>query len=174
MSNHTTTSKIVIKASAASVWEAITKPELVKQWQYGANVITDWQKGSQIVYRSEWEGTVYEQRGTILEIEPNKLVKYTLFAPRPGLDNKPENYFTMTYTMEEINGQTTLTIIQDDPREPLPQKPAEESEAEESENEVLIGLKKLVEGQYSIGPTKESHQKFIGLFNWAASYQSLK
>ena len=141
MSNHTTTSKIMINAPVTSVWEAITKPELVKQWQYGADVITNWQKGSPIAYRSEWEGTVYEQTGTILEIEPNKLVKYTLFAPRPGLDDKPENYFTMTYTLEEINGQTTLTIIQDDPREQLPQE-----QAEENENSVLDGLKKLVEG----------------------------
>ena len=141
MSNHTTTSKITIHAPITSVWEALTKPELVKQWQYGADVITDWQKGSPIVYRSEWEGTVYEQTGTILEIEPDKLVKYTLFAPRPGMDDKPENYFTMTYALEEINGKTTLTIIQDDPREQLPQE-----QTEESENSVLAGLKKLVEG----------------------------
>ncbi len=141
MSNHTTTSIIMINAPIASVWEAITKPELVKQWQYGADVITDWQKGSPIAYRSEWEDTIYEQTGTILEIEPNKLVKYTLFVPRPGLDDKPENYFTMTYTLAEINGKTTLTIIQDDPREQQP-----EEQAEDDENSVLNVLKKLVEG----------------------------
>lgn len=140
MSHRTTTSQILINAPVAPVWEALTKPELVKQWQYGADVITDWQKGGPIVYRSEWEGTVYEQRGTILEIEPEKLVKYTLFAPRPGLDEKPENYFTMTYRVEEINGKTMLTITQDDPRE----QPQEQ--AEEAENTVLDSLKKLVEG----------------------------
>ncbi|BCL83039.1 hypothetical protein ccbrp13_55040 [Ktedonobacteria bacterium brp13] len=59
----------------------------------------------------------------------------------PGLDDKPENYFTMTYTLEELNGKTTLTIIQDDPREQQPQE-----QPEESENSVLAGLKKLVEG----------------------------
>jgi len=141
MSHRTTTSHILINAPIASVWEALTKPDLVKQWQYGAEVMTDWQKGSSITYRSEWEGTVYEQRGTILEIEPEKLVKYTLFAPRPGLDDTPENYFTMTYRLEEINGKTRLTITQDDPREQHPQE-----QAEEAENTVLDSLKKLVEG----------------------------
>ena len=141
MSHRTTTSQILIHAPVASVWEALTKPELVKQWQYGADVITNWQKGSPIVYRSEWEGKVYEQRGTILEIEPEKLVKYTLFAPRPGLDEKPENSFTMTYRVEEINGKTMLTITQDDPREQQSQE-----QAEEAENTVLDSLKKLVEG----------------------------
>jgi len=141
MNHHITLSTIQINAPLASVWEAVTKPELVKQWQYGADVITDWQKGSPIVYHSEWEGTVYEQIGTILEIEPEKLVKYTLFAPRPGLDNTQENSFTMTYSLEETDGQTTLTITQDDPREQQPQE-----QAEESENSVLNSLKKLVEG----------------------------
>ncbi len=141
MSNHTTTSKITINAPATRVWGALTKPELVKQWQYGANVITDWQKGSPIVFRSEWEGNVFEQRGTILEVEPNTLVKYTLFAPRPGLEDTPENSFTMTYLLEETNGKTTLFIIQDDPREQQPQE-----QAQESENSVLVGLKTLIEG----------------------------
>jgi uncharacterized protein YndB with AHSA1/START domain len=140
MSNHTTTSTITMNAPAARVWEALTKPELVKQWQYGADVITDWQKGSPIVYRSEWEGTVFEQKGTILEIEPHKLVKYSLFAPRPDLDDTPENSFTMTYALQEANGKTTLTITQDDPREQRPQE-----QVEENENSVLDGLKKLVE-----------------------------
>jgi uncharacterized protein YndB with AHSA1/START domain len=141
MNNHITTSKIIINAPAARVWDALTKPELVKQWQYGTDVFTDWQKGGSIVYHNEWEGTVFEQKGTILAIEPHKLVKYTLFAPRPDLDDKPENYFTMTYVLEEANGQTTLTIIQEDSREQQPQELAEESG-----NSILDGLKKLVEG----------------------------
>jgi uncharacterized protein YndB with AHSA1/START domain len=146
MSN-TTTSKISINAPAARVWEALTKPELVKQWQYGSDVITDWQKGSSIVYRNEWEGKVFEQKGTILEIEPEKLVTYSLFFPRPGLEDRPENYFSMSYALEEANGTTTLTITQQDPREQQPQEPTEEAEeAEESENSVLVSLKKLVEG----------------------------
>jgi uncharacterized protein YndB with AHSA1/START domain len=143
MSYHTTTSQILINAPVASVWEALTKPELVKQWQYGSDVITDWQKGSPIVYHSEWEGTVYEQRGTILEIESEKLVKYSLFAPRPGLDETPENSFIMTYRVEELDGKTMLTITQDDPREQQPQEQTEETE--ETENTVLNSLKKLVE-----------------------------
>jgi uncharacterized protein YndB with AHSA1/START domain len=141
MNYHTTTSQILIDAPVVRVWEALTRPELVKQWQYGADVITDWQKGSSIIYRSEWESNVFEQRGTILDIEPERLVKYTLFAPRPGLEEKPENSFIMTYRVEETDGKTMLTIIQDDPREQQPQE-----QADEAENTVLDSLKRLVEG----------------------------
>lgn len=140
MSKHTNISKITINAPAPHVWEAITQPELVKQWQYGSDLITNWQIGSPIVFRSEWEGNVFEQKGTVLKFESHKLIKYTLFAPRPDLADKPENYFTMTYLLEEANNQTTLSIIQDDPREQQPQE-----SAEESENSVLAILKRLVE-----------------------------
>ncbi|GHO61883.1 hypothetical protein KSC_007750 [Ktedonobacter sp. SOSP1-52] len=149
MSNRTTISKITINASAARIWDAITKPELVKQWQYGSDLITNWQVGSPIVFRNEWEGAVFEQKGTILEVKPQELVKYTLFFPHPDLEDKPENYFTMTYLLEDTSDQTTLTIIQDDPREMPPQESSEEGEngvGEESENNVLTTLKRLIEG----------------------------
>ena len=109
-------SKIVIRASANRVWEALTKPELVKQWQYGTDLTTDWRKGSSIVFRNEWDGKVYEQKGSILEVEPGRLARYSLFAPQPGMEDRPENYFVMSYLLEEVDGQTTLMIDQDDPR----------------------------------------------------------
>ena len=133
-------SKIVIRASANRVWEALTKPELVKQWQYGTDLTTDWRKGSSIVFRNEWDGKVYEQKGSILEVEPGRLARYSLFAPQPGMEDRPENYFVMSYLLEEVDGQTILTIDQDDPRNQTAQEPAEEGE-----NAVLVALKKLVE-----------------------------
>ena len=135
-----TVSKIVIRASANRVWEALTRPELVKQWQFGAVLRTDWRKGGSIVFRNEWEGKVYEQKGSILEVEPGRLARYSLFAPQPGLEDRPENYFIMSYILEEVGGQTILTIDQDDPRNQTAQEPAEEGE-----NAVLVALKKLVE-----------------------------
>lgn len=145
MGSRVTKSKVSIHAPASRVWKALTEPELVRQWQYGAEVITDWQVGSPIVFRNEWENTVFEQKGKILEIEPGKMVKYTLFFPHPGMEDKPENYFTMSYLLEESEGQTTLTIVQDDPREQMQEQAQEQSE-ESEENSVLAGLKKLIEG----------------------------
>ena len=138
MSNNV--SRIVIHASASRVWEALTRPELVKQWQFGAVLRTDWRKGGSIVFRNEWEGKVYEQKGSILEVEPGRLARYSLFAPQPGLEDRPENYFIMSYILEEVGGQTILTIDQDDPRNQPAQEPADEGE-----NAVLVALKKLVE-----------------------------
>ena len=133
-------SKILIGASANRVWDAITRPDLVKQWQYGTDLSTDWRKGSSIVFRNEWEGKVFEQKGTILEVEPGCLVKYTLFAPQPGLEDRPENYFVMSYLLEDVDGRTLLTITQEDTRSQSVQEPADEAE-----NAILLALKKLAE-----------------------------
>ncbi len=40
-----------IKAPAVKVWAALTRPELVKDWLFGTEVLTDWKAGSSIVYR---------------------------------------------------------------------------------------------------------------------------
>lgn len=143
MATHTSISKVTIDAPAERVWDALTKPELVKQWQYGSDLITDWRVGSPIRFRTEWEGSVLEQWGTVTSFLSNERLSYTLFAPRPGLEDKPENYFTMTYCLLEHDSKTTLTVTQEDPRE----RPSDEAAPEEpeGENPILQCLKRLVE-----------------------------
>lgn len=134
-------SKITINAPANRVWDALIKPELVKQWQYGSELLTDWKVGSEIRFRSEWEDKVFEQWGKVLDFSPHNLIKYSLFAPRPGLEDKPENYFIMSYILKEEGDAIQLIIEQDDNR---PDTGNRES-IEEDENSVLFALKKLVE-----------------------------
>lgn len=128
------------QCSVNQVWEALTKPELVKKWQYNTDLTTDWKQGSSLIFKNEIDGSTYEQKGTVLEIDKPTYLKYSLFAPRPGLEDKPENYFTMIYTLEEKDQKTTLAIIQEDPRGQM-----QEEQSEESENSVLQALKTLIE-----------------------------
>jgi hypothetical protein len=133
-------STISLNAPISKIWDALTKPELVKQWQYGSDLVTDWKPESEIKFRTEWEGNVFEQWGKILEIVPNKLIRYSLFAPRPDLEDKPENYFIMNYILKEENNCIRLDIIQEDNR---PGAIQEERQGEE--NPVLGALKVVVE-----------------------------
>lgn len=133
-------SAITIKAPIQKVWDTLTNPELVKQWQYGSELITNWKIGNDIRFRTSWEGKVYEQWGTILDIRPNELIKYTLFAPRPGLEDKKGNYFIMSYILAHENNQTKLEIIQEDNR---PGAVQEEPQGEE--NPILQSLKRISE-----------------------------
>lgn len=139
----TTTSRVTIQAPADRVWAALTQPALVKKWQYGTDLTTDWVVGSPIAFRNEWNGELFIQSGTILEVDAPRLLRYSLFAPRPELEDRPENRFVMTYRLEERAGSTDLTIVQEDPRE---QAAADEAGSEdEAVNPILQALKDLVE-----------------------------
>ncbi|MBD3918593.1 SRPBCC domain-containing protein [Paenibacillus sp. PR3] len=141
----TSTSRIIINAHAERVWDTITNPEWVKQWQYGSRLITDWQIGSEIRFRTEWEGNIYEQWGTVLEFAPYQSLRYSLFAPRPGLEDTPENYFTMSYDLSTEGVGTLLKIQQIDNRPGSNSNDEENNVTEDDEQSVLLVLKRLAE-----------------------------
>jgi uncharacterized protein YndB with AHSA1/START domain len=136
----TNISIIKINASTQKVWETVTKPAMVKLWQFGSDLITTWEVGSEIKFVTKWEGQVFEQWGKILEVRENELLKYSLFAPRPDLEDKPENYFIMSYVLTKENGNTKLEIIQEDNR---PNAVQEEQQGEG--NPILQSLKEIAE-----------------------------
>src|SRR5512135_780046 len=130
-----------IEAPAARVWDALTKPELIKQYLFGSDVVSDWKVGSPIYYRGQWQGRAYEDKGTILEVQENERLVSTHWSPLSGVPDVPENYHTVAYELSERDGRTDLTIIQDNN--------ASEEERQHSEQNwqtVLAGLKKVVEG----------------------------
>ena len=104
---------IEINAPAAKVWKALTDPAIVKQYFFGTNIKSDWKKGSLILFEGEWEGKTYQDKGTILEIDPGKFIKYNYWSTMSGTEDKPENYANISYGLDEKNGKTTLTVTQD-------------------------------------------------------------
>jgi hypothetical protein len=86
------TSSITIDAPGARVWEALTTPELIKQWFFGVDTVTDWQVGSPLVHKSTWQGKPYEDKGTILNIKAPRLLVHTHWSALSGLADSPENY----------------------------------------------------------------------------------
>lgn len=136
----TNISKITINSTVEKVWHTLTNADAVKLWQYGSELQTNWEVGSKIKLVTEWEGKTFEQWGIVLEFSPNHKLRYSLFAPRPDLEDKPENYFEMIYSLTENKGQTILEIIQEDNRSNAIQE-AEQSE----ENPVLKMLKEVAE-----------------------------
>lgn len=137
----TSESTVKIFAPASKVWLALTVPNLVKQWQYGADLITTWETGTRIIFRNEWDGQIFEQWGTVLEFIPDLRLKYSLFFPSPGREDIPENYFFMIYELVESGECTTVIIRQEDPRPTL----ADTSSNEDDAPDVLSYLKELVE-----------------------------
>lgn len=137
---HTATAEVTINAPAAEVWRALTDPELVKQYFFGTNVVSDWKQGSSIVYKGEWEGKAYEDKGVILKIVPNELLKTTYFSPLGGEEDIPDNYQVISYELAEDGGKTTLTVTQENLKD---QSTADRSA--KNWNMVLGGMKSLLE-----------------------------
>jgi uncharacterized protein YndB with AHSA1/START domain len=111
--SHVATSAITIDAQASRVWDVITDPAAVKEFMFGADLVTDWTVGGPILWRGEWEGKPYEDKGTILDVEPGKKLVHTHFSPLGGEADKPGNYHTLTWTLEDQAGATRLTLSQD-------------------------------------------------------------
>ena len=132
---------ITIDASRARVWDALTRADLVKQYMHGTDMSTDWKVGSAITWKGEWKGKPYEDKGKVLAVEPEHMLRYTHWSPMGGSEDRPENYHTVTYDLAGEDGSTKLTLTQDN-------NPSQEAAAEMAEknwNPVLEGLKEVAE-----------------------------
>lgn len=140
MADHVATAETDITASPTQVWAALTDPERIKRFMFGSEVRTDWRQGSPITWRGVYDGKEYEDKGEILEIEPQRWMKVTHFSPLSGQPDVPENYHTLTYLLEERGNTTHVSLSQDNN--------ASEEEAEHSRGMwkmLLDGLKEEVE-----------------------------
>jgi|SRR6185436_3719306 len=138
--NITGRASITVNAPVSKVWEALTKPEIIKQYFFGTNTKTDWKPGSPITFEGEWEGKSYKDKGTIMNVEPNKLIRYSYWSSMSGIEDKPENYVIITYRLEEEKGKTNLSITQEN----IPDEKTK-VHSEQNWNMVLTDLKKLLE-----------------------------
>jgi uncharacterized protein YndB with AHSA1/START domain len=141
MSNLSLNTTITVNAPASKVWQALTDPEIVKQYFFGTLVKSDWKKDSPITWSGEWEGKAYEDKGNILDITPGKYVKYSYWSSMSGTVDIPENYQNVSYDLAENNGVTTLTIGQENIKD-------EKAKAHSEQNwqHIFGKMKELIEG----------------------------
>jgi uncharacterized protein YndB with AHSA1/START domain len=103
----------LIAAGPDEVWTALVEPAAIRHYLFGATVETDWKVGGSIVWKGEWQGRAYEDRGTILRFEPRRLLEYSHFSPLSGLEDRPENYHTVTVELVPDARGTRVSLSQD-------------------------------------------------------------
>ena len=132
--------QITISAPIANVWDALVNPEMIKQYMFGTNAVSDWKEGSPIVWKGEWEGKLYEDKGVILQLKPERVLQYSHFSPLSGQSDVPEHYHTVTIELSPKGTGTILMLSQDNN--------STEEDREHSEKNwgmMLTGLKKFLE-----------------------------
>lgn len=102
-----------IDAPVATVWDALVNPDVIRRWMAGTEVVSDWEEGSPIVWKGEWHGTTFEDKGTVLAIDEERMVRYSHFSPMTGQPDVPENYHTVTVELASDGALTVLTLFQD-------------------------------------------------------------
>jgi uncharacterized protein YndB with AHSA1/START domain len=140
MTDITTTHSIDIDAPATRVWHALTTPDEIERWFFGVRTESDWREGGALVHRGELQGKPYEDKGEIVRIEPPTLLVHTHWSDVSGLPDDPQHYQRVTWSLEEHDGRTTLTVGEDN----LPSDDAKRM-SDQSWPQALGNLKRLVE-----------------------------
>lgn len=134
------TARTTVDAPIEEVWDALVNPDIIKKYMFGTTVISDWGEGSKIVWKGDWHGKSYEDKGTILQFKPKTKLQYSHFSPLTGQPDIPENYHTVTIELGNKNKHTTITLTQDNNATEDAKK-----HAEHNWESMLEGLKNLLE-----------------------------
>jgi uncharacterized protein YndB with AHSA1/START domain len=95
------------------VWDALINPELIRQYLFGTEAVSDWKVGSSLQFKGTWDGKSYLDKGTILKFELEKELQYTYLSSMSGLKDLPENYNKITFKLIPDNKSTMLELEQD-------------------------------------------------------------
>lgn len=80
---------------------------------FALNVSSDWKVGSAVIWTGDSGGIRTYRKGKILEVEPERYLKFSDFDPSTGAADIEENYAHITYMLRPDGGKTVLTIITD-------------------------------------------------------------
>ena len=128
-SNLVARSAIVIDAPPSRVWEALVDPDALREYMFGAEVRSDWRKGSRITWKGDWKGKPYEDKGEILEVEPPRRLRYT-----------HSSHHTVSFDLSADGERTRVALSQDGNADEEARR-----HSEQNWDTMLAGLKRYVE-----------------------------
>lgn len=105
---------IEINTAPGRLWKVLTRPSLMKQWVFDGptDILTDWKVGGPIkilVPADSYKG-YFENKGTVLRFEPERLLKYSHLRSLSNLPDHIENYAILTFTLIPQGEKTCLTL----------------------------------------------------------------
>lgn len=140
--------EISIAAPVEKVWDALLNPEQTKKYMFGCETVSDWQTGSSLDWKGQYEGQEMTfVTGKIVGIQPGSFLEYTTIDPNSGIDDTSENYLHVTYKLSTDGGNTILQVTQGDYSTVAEGERRYQEAYNDGEgwNPILVEIKKLVE-----------------------------
>ena len=86
----------------------------MKQWmgepEMKIEILTDWKVGGSIIIKG-FHHTQFENKGTVLQFEPNLVLRYSHLSSLSRLPDNPENYSVIEFQLAPSEDQTLLTLV---------------------------------------------------------------
>jgi uncharacterized protein YndB with AHSA1/START domain/DNA-binding transcriptional ArsR family regulator len=102
---------VYIQTTPEKLWDAITKPELSRQYFHGTDVRSDFRPGSTIEYLFPEENGERKQAivGEIVEVEPMRRLVHTFSFP-----SNADPHTRVTWELEPMGEIVKVTLVHDD------------------------------------------------------------
>lgn len=104
---------ILIETSPKTVWNYLTAPAFMKKWmgdeEMEIDILSDWKIGGSFVIKG-FHHIPFENRGTILQFEVEKVFQYEYLSSMSGLEDVPESYTRISFYLAPMDGHTELTV----------------------------------------------------------------
>jgi uncharacterized protein YndB with AHSA1/START domain len=103
---------IIVDAPLRVVWEALTRPELMKSWMADSEIeiVTTWELGSPITINIDAVSfkNPFTNNGIVLAFENEHLLEYSHLSSISQLPDEPGSYTTIRFTLEPEEEERTL------------------------------------------------------------------
>lgn len=119
MADHSTASaSIELAAPPETVWAALVDPASFARW-YGLTIETTWQPGAPMAFTGSVGAKKIRDHGTVVEVVRPMRLTWRYFSRITGLPDEPQNYATITLTLEATPDGTRLTVTHSVPPSPV-------------------------------------------------------
>ncbi len=104
---------VMINAFPSNVWKALTDVDMMKEWMLDEDIeiITNWKIDGPIFIKGTLHWIPFENKGKVLQFEPEKTLEYTHLSSLSNLMDEKQNYVVYSFKLVAVHDQTKLSLV---------------------------------------------------------------